>query len=269
MGRLIFSQMNAQPSNSLFDPIRDAVRYLDEHSPVAEAQSQDRALKVCEGAADYFYWEEDHTLKVAWSRDDLPQSQPSKQHIFSAAIITGNTSVVRNLLSSQHAKCVDVNCQNPHFGTPLNQAARWGHIDIVRLLLDHDADTGAVEQSERFHFGGYWGTHGPGRTRKSYYNKDGSALRVACSAGHLNIVRVLMRPKHRKTISYHEFRCCIYAAARVHRAGIAEFLMGNGGELLKGFVDIGACVLPGKDFMMIYYQLANVGHNVEYYLVPL
>jgi hypothetical protein len=269
MGRLIFSQMNAQPSNSLFDPIRDAVRYLDEHSPVAEAQSQDRALKVCEGAADYFYWEEDHTLKLAWSGDDPPQPQPSKQHILCAAIITENISLVRDLLNLQNDKCVDVNCQTPYFGRPLNQAARWGHLNIVELLLAHDADTGAVKQSKLPLFEGYWGTHGPGRTRKSYYNKDGSALRVACSAGHLDIVRVLMKPKYRKTITYHEFRSCIYASTRVHRADIAEFLLDNGEELLKGFMDIGACVLPGKSFMMIYYQLANVGHNVEYYLVPL
>jgi hypothetical protein len=57
IGRLIFAQMNAQPYNELFTPVREAVQALNECST-------EHVQKICEAAADYFYWDKDHTLNL-------------------------------------------------------------------------------------------------------------------------------------------------------------------------------------------------------------
>lgn len=80
------------------------------------------------------------------------------------ATIEGNTDMVRSLLSSPGA---DVNATNERGSTPLLEAARYGHNDIVRVLIAAGADVKAKD-------------------------KDGkTALMLAVQGNHDEVVRVL------------------------------------------------------------------------------
>ena len=59
-------------------------------------------------------------------------------NLLSGAAIIGNLSVLESLLgrSESSSASVDTNDVTPHFHSPLTLAAAWGHLDIVRYLLD-------------------------------------------------------------------------------------------------------------------------------------
>ena len=80
------------------------------------------------------------------------------------ATIEGNTDMVRSLISSPGA---DVNATDERGSTPLLEAARYGHDDIVRVLIAAGADVKAQD-------------------------KDGkTALMLAVQGTHDEVVRVL------------------------------------------------------------------------------
>ena len=80
------------------------------------------------------------------------------------AVREGNTAMVKSLLSARGA---DVNAINEHGRTPLLEAARYGHNDIVRVLIASGANVKAKD-------------------------KDGkTALMLAIQGKHDEVVRVL------------------------------------------------------------------------------
>ncbi|KAJ7059432.1 hypothetical protein C8F01DRAFT_1370371 [Mycena amicta] len=81
-----------------------------------------------------------------------------------AASDGGHLDVVRLLL--EHG--ADVNMQGGHYGNALQAASHSGHLDVVRLLLEHGADVNMQ--------GGHYG----------------NALQAASHSGHLDVVRLLL-----------------------------------------------------------------------------
>ncbi|KAH6839397.1 hypothetical protein B0I37DRAFT_357994 [Chaetomium sp. MPI-CAGE-AT-0009] len=69
-------------------------------------------------------------------------------------------------------KGVEVNAQGGRYGNALSAASKYGHLDIVQLLLEHGADVNAE----------YWDGWG------GY----GNALSAASSDGHLHIIQLLL-----------------------------------------------------------------------------
>ncbi|KAF4632145.1 hypothetical protein G7Y89_g5981 [Cudoniella acicularis] len=239
MGQLVLAQLKYDRDNELFSPICAAIQVTDQYFTDKE-QRQRCALQICEASADYLYWDVNHRLNLAWeiesnsiyqwkgyvnrevisSRYDI-----SKQNILSAAIVVGCFPIVRDLLKED--LYVHVNCEHPYFGKPLQLAARWGHLEILQLLLHHGADAQAVQDSIPGMGGeSFWKAYG------SYYSSNGSALRVACLAGHSNIVRALMKPQY-KIVSTAEFHHAIRAAGRSGHTNILHILLDSAQELVK------------------------------------
>ena len=91
-------------------------------------------------------------------------SRSSETDALLRAARAGNADTVRTLLVSQN---VDVNGVDEHGNTPLIEAARFGHNDVVTALLTARADT-------------------------KVKNNDGkTALMLAAEGGHDETVRVL------------------------------------------------------------------------------
>ncbi|RHY67088.1 hypothetical protein DYB34_007392 [Aphanomyces astaci] len=92
----------------------------------------------------------------------LPGDTSAEKKLF-AAIAKGKEAKLRKYI----AKC-DPNVMNENGQTPLYQAAQHGKVEVVRVLLDHNAAVGAVS------------------------NNGWTALHDACANGHLDVVQVLV-----------------------------------------------------------------------------
>jgi hypothetical protein len=223
MGRLVLAQIKADPNNPTLSPIRIAMQGVGALHTLQQHAIDE--VKICEAAADYLCWKPDHTIDLVWTANTQWNAGPedsaslNKQNMLSVAIITGDVPLVQQLLRPESD--IQVNFESPYFGRPLNLAARWGHMEILRFLLRRNANTQALQRSVMFYWGregGVWGTYG------SYYSSHGSALRAASLAGHIDIVRILMEPKYR--ISYvGEFYEVLLAAGRAGHVHIIRVLL--------------------------------------------
>ncbi|EFE41790.1 F-box domain and ankyrin repeat protein [Trichophyton verrucosum HKI 0517] len=156
-------------------------------------------------------------------------------NLFCGAIITGNISLVQSMAAS-----VDVNALNVFFGRPLGLAAVWGHLDIVRYLLDHGADPHIIaERWER------WDndilTINNGVYEHEYRCPGGSALSAAALGGNKEIVSLLLEPEFRLSPSSSEYHRAILCAVRIGRTDIVDmFLEVQGISIydLKHFKDL-------------------------------
>ncbi|KAI1455804.1 ankyrin repeat-containing domain protein [Annulohypoxylon moriforme] len=140
-------------------------------------------------------------------------------------------------------KLTDVNTYCPHFGHPLQLAAAWGHLHIVRYLLDSGADP-------RMYFLGGELRLPPGREyiaphqeRYIHHSSKGSALRAAVFGGHDDIVRMLLEPQHRFSISDDEYSKAIMAGLRGGYPHLCELLIRIDGRTLSDYAE-----LEGKMF---------------------
>ncbi|KAJ7142814.1 ankyrin repeat-containing domain protein, partial [Mycena epipterygia] len=137
----------------------------------------------------------------------------------------GWTEVVRVLLDAG----ADVNALAGEYGSSLQIASSRGHRDIVRNLLENGADVNAVvrERSAR----------GPGlqrgrRTTSIYALKFGSALWVASSMGHREIVRMLL--EHGADVNGRGgggHSSALNAASRGGHTEIVQMLLENGANI--------------------------------------
>ena len=194
MSRFIEAQMQADLVQPPLSALWDVLQTLDEISPVSKPERRKRACKIYEAAADYLDWDQDHKFALSWPgntpRRESPGVDDKRQTLLGAAVITGNLSMVRDLLEDTS---IDVNYESPFFGRPLQLAARWVHITVLEFLLAHGADPLVMQvQTNDFHPA----THFRGKVWGVYYSSHGSALQVACLAGHVSIVRVLLRSQN-------------------------------------------------------------------------
>ncbi|KAK1146894.1 hypothetical protein N8T08_002220 [Aspergillus melleus] len=151
------------------------------------------------------------------------------QNLISGSIVIGNLPLVKSLLGN---RAVDVNRENPYFGRPLHIAAAWGHVAIVRYLLDHGADpnlfTGPQEENtddwEHVHLG----------SRHRYQSPEGSALRAAALGGHEQIVNLLLEPKYGLSLSRAEYLRATLAGVRGGHVNVINILLQATGETVPG-----------------------------------
>ncbi|KAL7266108.1 hypothetical protein RUND412_011359, partial [Rhizina undulata] len=103
---------------------------------------------------------------------------------------------------------------NPH-SSPSPLAARWGHLEIVQLLLNRGADVNASSDYER-----------PANACEYEYIYYGcSALLVASFVGHVHIVRTLLKPAYGLSTSGIEYEKAILTATRSGHADLIRLLL--------------------------------------------
>ncbi|KAI2769020.1 ankyrin [Daldinia loculata] len=157
------------------------------------------------------------------------------QNILSGAIVLGNLPLVESLLEAPNT-LARVNFETPYFGRPLQLAAVWGHLHIVRYLIHRGADPRASSYDSEDDGGPDWRPNGKGfiDDKQRYYRKPrGSALRAAALGGHEDIVNLLLKPEHRLSTSKEEYFRAIMAAARGGHPNICQLLIALTGKPLR------------------------------------
>lgn len=76
-----------------------------------------------------------------------------------------------DLVKQRLADGQDVNVKNDAGETPLSQAAKYGHMEVVRVLLKHKVDINQINPDD---------------------DKDATALHNAAENGHDDVVRLLL-----------------------------------------------------------------------------
>lgn len=156
---------------------------------------------------------------------------PEEQMVFCGAIILGNLLLVKELHENGQPP-PSVHDWVPYFGRPLSLAAGWGHLDIVRYLLACGADPRVVNYKNPAEKDEEWDPNMNvtiGIYKYSGYAAyadyaEGGPLRAAVAGGHEEIVRLLLSPEHRVSVSKAEFFRVMAAAAHAGRMRILQLL---------------------------------------------
>ncbi|PGH15215.1 hypothetical protein AJ79_02580 [Helicocarpus griseus UAMH5409] len=167
------------------------------------------------------------------SEDDTEFDQEIQGlNILCGAVVIGDLPLVKSLLETQStcAKQAAINDESPYFGRPLQLAACWGHIEIVKYLLDNGSNPQLVTGDDN---GGFWDRDftNLGLRRHVYRSAKGTALQAAALGGHEATVRLLLEPEYRLHLPsmigwYHR---AILAGARGSHRDIINILLQNRG----------------------------------------
>lgn len=157
------------------------------------------------------------------NRNPSSNCDTTKHNTLSAAIIVGDINIVRALLSEN---VIDVNCESEYFGRPLHLAARWGQLEILRLLISNGADPHTIQAWQPlmlpyqvYRDGKYPGTENDG----SLMNHHGTPLTIASFSGHHDIVQLLITPVYK--FSKSQIKESLLAPCRGDRVEIILILL--------------------------------------------
>ncbi|KAL9591660.1 MAG: hypothetical protein Q9179_007499, partial [Wetmoreana sp. 5 TL-2023] len=146
---------------------------------VIRALDQDAIFRVFFDAAVDYRGPDEAVSNLFKLGTPIFDPKQTRVHTMVIAAYLGETEVVQSLL----AQGADPNDLSVYFGFALSAAARRGYPSIVRLLLDHGADS-----------------HTCGRFQNDAHFLR-TAIVAAAEAGHENIIRFLMEPKYKHPTS--------------------------------------------------------------------
>ncbi|CAJ2508181.1 Uu.00g093670.m01.CDS01 [Anthostomella pinea] len=166
------------------NPVLSVIGGLDEALDIQTSQHR----KIAEAV----YSVQPSNLRRAMDRKSLKTNEAMKaQNYLSGAIVLGDLFGVGGFLGNSTALVTDVNGESPLFGRPLQIAAAWGRLKIVRYLLDRGADPQMCSKDTRdIEWEPDMNLSIP--RRHVYHAVCGSALRAAVLGGHTDIVRLLL-----------------------------------------------------------------------------
>lgn len=216
-------------------------RALDNLIQMDEKQRTEQHIMISEAIA---FLDRVGIIKII-QRNLEDDAKMEPQNVLSGAIIIGNLPLVKSLLSEDSTVLPNVNTESLYFGRPLQLAAAWDRLEIVRYLLDCGADPYAntdpyikaddiyLESSRQLGF----------RDRHVYRSPVGSALRVAVLGGHEEIVRLLLKPAYRLSHSTTEYFQAILAGARGGHIHLINLLLQFTGKAISDFEELGGEML--------------------------
>ena len=115
------------------------------------------------------------------------------------AALCGLDAVVKFLII-EHSQYLDTRCFD-HKSTALHLASRWGHVEVIRVLLENGAD---------------------GDSRNNY---DSTALHLASSGGHAEAVRLLLEHGVNPTLEDHQNFQALHSAYRGGHSKVARVFL--------------------------------------------
>ncbi|CEN60229.1 hypothetical protein ASPCAL02670 [Aspergillus calidoustus] len=215
---------------------------------VAQLSAEDRRGEICRALSRSAATRQPRPSPLFWStlwatdRDGLDASyserktghdQPSNAptHRLSAAACVGDPALVQSLLEEG----VDVNAQSDVFDSALVNAARWGHLLLVRLLIANGAD---VHKDVLHDVGGYQVSReeidgGFSEDEKDFVGWFIRApavchpLQAAALGGHEDIINLLLEPHLNLSRSSCTFFHSIISAATGGSANVLRVLMAS------------------------------------------
>ncbi|KAL3270517.1 hypothetical protein HHI36_021056 [Cryptolaemus montrouzieri] len=98
---------------------------------------------VCKGDIALIKLSKEKNPTFHWSNLSLPKTRESCLHL---AAQYGHTDVIRYLLTEFHPTVVDI--RNIDNKTPLHDAAQFGQLECVKLLVQNGADINAIKRSD-------------------------------------------------------------------------------------------------------------------------
>ena len=217
------------------------------HHWVKHAQYEDVASRVQNAMEELFNptkpylasWLWIHESPIRGTIDDLTglPSPPRETALHYAALY--GFSGVANYLIITHAE--DINAMSGDQETPLYVASGWGHLGVVSLLLQHNADVHAKATSyynwTSLHTASTVGSakivqalleHGANINALSASNS--TPLKWASAHGHLEVVRLLLSHGADVHIRASDGNTAFQAATENQHVKIAELLLEHGAE---------------------------------------
>ncbi|TMW69721.1 hypothetical protein Poli38472_001877 [Pythium oligandrum] len=125
------------------------------------------------------------------------------------AATNGDVADVKRVLETG----VDVNAFDEDGMTALHLASSAGHVDVVRVLLDHGADLNIASESDSMF---------------TVVQEGETALHLACRDGHVSVVRELMSRGADPSTSTGGGESALHIAAREGRADVVHELLKHG-----------------------------------------
>ncbi|OTB02988.1 hypothetical protein M426DRAFT_263998 [Hypoxylon sp. CI-4A] len=193
--------------------------------------TDERRIEQHEFVAEAYFSSNYDDVRESWL--SCSEAEKESQNLFCGAIVLGDLGLVKHLLEGSASPLARLDLLNPDFGLPLPLAAAWGHLHIIRYLLDKGADLRLIDypcpDESDDDVSGRIGGNIVCRCAR------GSALRAAVFGGYEEIVRLLMRPEHRLPRSNREYRQAMVAGARAGHLHLCELLIRNDGTTLLDF----------------------------------
>lgn len=240
-------------------------RALDGLAHVSEERREEQHQMIATAAACQ-YWRPWLKFKI--------DVETEAQNLLCGAIILGNLSIINYLLKQRPCALAAVNTESPYFGQPLQLAAAWNHIDVVRYLLARGADphmyyTGSGESG-----GSNWmpNMRLVIKHPEWYPCPHGSALRAAILTGQRDIVHLLLEPQYRVSDVKVEYFQAIMAAVQKGDLHLIELLIKITGKRLSDFPGLGQEMLFAAAYhgqLKVVRMLQSIGDSgVDINLIP-
>lgn len=197
-----------------------------------------------------------------WVEPTINSPSVRAQNMLSGAIVVGNLTLVTSLLEQAPLPSAKLlNTKSPFFGYPLQLAAAWGHVGIVRHLLRCGANPHLLGRDDHTvcedflwrkpdRLGHYEYIELPSRHRLDRCS-IGSALRVAVLGGHDDIVSLLLEPEYCISTDTNEYVATLLSVSSHGRVDMLQRLIqATGRDILEDIPWLGEELLRRA----AYYQ---------------
>ena len=153
------------------------------------------------------------------------------------AAVCGLSSIVK-FLAIEHPGDVETPCFDDRW-TPLHVASAYGHVDVIRVLFDHGADTMARDRDGNtlLHVASWQGRVNvarflieQGADAKAKNNCGGTALYAASLSGNMEVVRFLVNHGLDASGRDKEFLTVLHMVIEEGFVEVASFLVEHGAD---------------------------------------
>lgn len=232
------SRLRERPQAKCLFVIASVNEALDRLTHPDEERREEQHLMVAEAVACM-------DPITRWNGNKDIDAEMKAQNLLSGAIVLGDLRLVKQLLEEQSPGLYRVKSESPYFGWPLHLAAAWGHLEIVRHLLDCGADPRTRSYDIEGRDFEYWERSWYRAIQKThvYRAPTGSALRAAVLGGHEDIVRLLLEPEYRLPTTKTEYFRAVLAGARGGYIHLIQLLLHLTGKILSDIPDLGEDIL--------------------------
>lgn len=236
---------------------------LDDMTKASGEQQIEQHRRIAEAVAHRYPRSPDDPWWICGTKPEI-----SEQDILSGAVVLGNIQLVKTILEKRSPAFADIDKESSYIGRPLQVAAAWGHIHLVRYLLENGANP------HLHHVDIDWWSEPPIRSWPDptlIRPDDGSALRAAILGPHEDVIQLLLQPEYRISSSKVEYGRLIVAACQIGRLDLIQTLIEATGKTMHDF----PCLVEEMMWIAVYHgqcciveMLLDSGVDVNIKTVP-